>query len=125
MNPSTSPRSSVSPARESSTTTKSRSRKTVAAIQLKVVEPPEQRGIRHVVTDEMTIGRGQGCAVHLDDTFASQLHARVFQRDGAVFVEDLGSTNGTFLNRKKVHGPVPMHPGDRLQVGHTVLQVER
>ena len=124
MNPSTSPRSSVSSARESSTM-KSRSRKTVAAIQLKVVEPPEQRGIRHVVTDEMTIGRGQGCAVHLDDTFASQLHARVFQRDGSVFVEDLGSTNGTFLNRKKVHGPVPMHPGDRLQVGHTVLQVER
>ena len=104
---------------------KGRGKKAQTTMQLKVAEPPAQRGTRYPVADEMTIGRGNGCAVHVDDSFASQLHARVFRRDGTVFVEDLGSTNGTFLNRKKVHGPVPMHPGDRLQVGHTVLEVER
>ena len=50
--------------------------------------------------EEVTIGRAPGCSVALaDDTFVSQLHARVFVRDGQPFVEDLGSTNGTFLNR--------------------------
>ena len=64
-----------------------------------------------------------GCLVTIDDTYASQLHARVFNRDGQLFVEDLGSTNGTFLNRKKVQGPQVLHRGDRLQVGNTVLEL--
>ena len=102
-----------------------RGRRTKPSDHLKIVEPPILRGVRFPVTDEMTIGRGQGCAVCIDDTFASQLHARVFRRDGRVFVEDLGSTNGTWLNRKRVHGPLAILPGDRLQVGHTVLEIER
>ena len=57
------------------------------------------------------------------DDYASQLHARVFARDGQLFVEDLGSTNGTYLNRQKVHGPQVMRRGDRLQVGNTVLEL--
>ena len=55
----------------------------------------------------------------------SQLHARVFRRDNQFYVEDLGSTNGTYLNRKKVTGPVAVRRGDRLQVGKTVLEVTR
>ena len=100
-------------------------RKGRSPAHVKIVEPPEFAGTRFPLADEMTVGRGQGCAVQVTDTFASQLHARIFRRDSTIFVEDLGSTNGTFLNRKKVHGPVPMHPGDRLQIGHTVLEVER
>jgi pSer/pThr/pTyr-binding forkhead associated (FHA) protein len=53
----------------------------------------------------------------------SQLHARVFLRDGSYYVEDLGSTNGTYLNRKKVSGPLLAQPGDQLQVGSVVLEV--
>jgi pSer/pThr/pTyr-binding forkhead associated (FHA) protein len=74
--------------------------------------------------DELTVGRGGGCGVALpDDTFVSQLHARIFRRDGAYFVEDLGSTNGTFLNRRKVSAPEPLNKGDRLQVGRTVMEM--
>jgi pSer/pThr/pTyr-binding forkhead associated (FHA) protein len=62
--------------------------------------------------------------VTVDDTFVSQIHARVFARDGQYLVEDLGSTNGTYLKRKKVTGPMVMQPGDRLQVGNTVLELE-
>jgi pSer/pThr/pTyr-binding forkhead associated (FHA) protein len=51
------------------------------------------------------------------------LHARIFRREGVFYVEDLGSTNGTWLNRKRVHGPVPVHSGDRVQVGNTVLEM--
>ena len=73
---------------------------------------------------EITVGRAPGCSVMVDDTFVSQVHARVFQREGNYLVEDLGSTNGTYLNKKKLSGTMMMHRGDRLQVGNTVLELE-
>ena len=60
-----------------------------------------------------------------DDTFVSQLHARLFRRDGDLYVEDLGSTNGTYLNKKKVTAAVPMRKGDKLQIGKTIMEVRR
>lgn len=92
-------------------------------VELTVVEPVEQRGRRFPLTDELTVGRAAGCHVTIDDTYASQIHARVFAREDQLFVEDLGSTNGTYLNRKKVHGPQVMRRGDRLQVGNTVMEL--
>jgi hypothetical protein len=91
--------------------------------ELVAVEPPDQVGRRYPLGDEITVGRAAGCQVTVDDTYVSQLHARVFTRDGQLFVEDLGSTNGTYLNRVKVAGPMGMQKGDRLQVGNTVLEV--
>ena len=94
-----------------------------SAPQLRVLAPPELAGRSYEVADELTIGRAAGCHVTLDDTFVSQLHARVFRREGQVLVEDLGSTNGTYLNLHKVTGPMAMRPGDELQVGNTVLEL--
>ncbi|MEZ5137550.1 MAG: FHA domain-containing protein [Acidimicrobiales bacterium] len=94
-----------------------------APVQLAIVAPPELRGRTFPLGDEVTVGRAAGCGVTLDDTYASQLHARVFSREGQLFVEDLGSTNGTYLNRQKVQGPQAMRRGDRLQVGNTVLEL--
>jgi hypothetical protein len=91
--------------------------------ELVAVEPADQVGRRYPLGDEITVGRAAGCQVTVDDTYVSQLHARVFTRDGQLFVEDLGSTNGTYLNRVKVAGPMGMQKGDRLQVGNTVLEV--
>jgi hypothetical protein len=93
------------------------------ATQLTVVEPADQRGRVFPLADELTVGRAAGCGITVDDTYASQLHARLFRRDGQLFVEDLGSTNGTFLNRTKVSGPAVMRAGDRLQVGNTVMEL--
>lgn len=74
--------------------------------------------------EEVTIGRAPGCSVPLaDDTFVSQLHARIYIRDGKPFVEDLGSTNGTFLNRDRLSKTMPLHRGDKLQIGQTVLEI--
>jgi hypothetical protein len=94
-----------------------------APTELFVVEPADQAGRRYPLGDEITVGRAAGCQVTVDDTYVSQLHARVFTREGQLFVEDLGSTNGTYLNRAKVAGPMVMHRGDRLQVGNVVLEV--
>ena len=92
---------------------------------LKLVEPPTRRGMVFRLTDELTIGRAEACGVAIDDTFASQLHARVFARDNQMWLEDLGSTNGTFLNRKRVSAPVALRKGDRVQIGNTVLELQR
>lgn len=91
--------------------------------RLVVVEPAELVGREFPLGDELTIGRAAGCQITLDDTFVSQLHARVFRREQQYLVEDLGSTNGTYLNRRKVAGPMVIQPGDRLQVGNTVMEL--
>jgi len=91
--------------------------------RLRVVEPAETRGQTYDLGDELTLGRAAGCQVTIEDTFVSQLHARLFRRDAQYFVEDLGSTNGTYLNRSKVAAPVAIRKGDRLQVGKTVLEL--
>ncbi|HEV8298081.1 MAG TPA: FHA domain-containing protein [Acidimicrobiales bacterium] len=90
--------------------------------RLRVVEPPELSGRTFDLGEELTIGRAAGCQITLDDTFVSQIHTRVYQRDGQFLVEDLGSTNGTYLNRQKVSGPMVLRVGDRVQVGNTVLE---
>jgi len=90
--------------------------------RLKMVEPATAQ--MFPLGEEVTIGRAPGCSVPLsDDTFVSQLHARIYVRDGQPFVEDLGSTNGTFLNRDRLSQTMPLHRGDRLQVGQTVLEI--
>ena len=92
--------------------------------RLRVIEPPETKGQAYDLVDELTVGRAGGCQITLDDTYVSQLHARVFRRDGQLYVEDLGSTNGTFLNRKKVTAPSAIRKGDRLQIGKTVMELQ-
>jgi pSer/pThr/pTyr-binding forkhead associated (FHA) protein len=92
--------------------------------ELLVLDPPDERGRAYPLGDELTLGRAAGCTVTVDDTYVSQIHARVFAREGQYLVEDLGSTNGTYLNRKKVSGPMVMQRGDRLQVGNTVLELQ-
>ena len=94
--------------------------------RLRVVEPADRRGTTYQLGDELTVGRASGCQVALpDDSYASQLHARIFRKDGRLWLEDLGSTNGTFLNAKAVTSPVALRRGDRVQVGRTVLEVTR
>lgn len=91
--------------------------------QLRIVEPADQRGRAFPLAEELTVGRAAGCSITLDDTFVSQIHARVFVRDAQWFVEDLGSTNGTYVNRSKVSGPMVVNGGDRMQVGNTVMEL--
>lgn len=94
--------------------------------RLKVIEPADRRGTTYELGDELTVGRASGCQVALpDDSHASQLHARIFRKDGRLWLEDLGSTNGTYLNAKAVSAPVALRRGDRVQVGRTVLEVTR
>ena len=96
-----------------------------APLRLKVLEPASMRGQTLDLANEVTIGRASTCSLPIEDTFVSQLHARVFYDNGQVFVEDLGSTNGTFLNRKKVASATPVRRGDRIQVGKAILELAK
>lgn len=91
---------------------------------LLIVEPVAAAGQRFAVSGTLSIGRAAGCEITLDDTFISQVHARVSMGQSGVVVEDLGSTNGTYLNRKKVTAPVVVQSGDVIQVGSTVLELQ-
>ncbi len=93
--------------------------------RLVLIAPAEQAGKVHIVGDELHVGRAAGCEVTVDDTYASQRHARIFRRDGELYVEDLGSTNGSYLNREKVSRPTVVKEGDRLQIGATVFEVSK
>lgn len=95
-----------------------------APSRLVVVEPADQAGTVHVVNGELTIGRAAGCQITLDDTYISQLHARLSSGESGLVVEDLGSTNGTYLNRQRVTAPVVVSQGDRIQVGSTVMELQ-
>tara|TARA_B100000953_G_scaffold166339_1_gene137167 strand:- start:509 stop:742 length:234 start_codon:yes stop_codon:yes gene_type:complete len=75
------------------------------------------------LASELTIGRAATCEITIDDTYASQIHARVFRRDDDHVLEDLGSTNGTYLNRQKVSSATNLQTGDHLQIGSTVFEV--
>ncbi len=94
-------------------------------LRLKVVSS-NGRGRVFDLGEELTVGRAPACGVALEeDTFASKLHARVYRRDKEVCVEDLGSTNGTYLNSERISAPTRLRRGDRLQVGQTVFEVVR
>jgi hypothetical protein len=75
--------------------------------------------------DQLQIGRADACQIRLDDTYASQFHARLYRRDGSWFVEDLGSTNGTYLNQRRLTAPAEIRAGDKLRIGKTTLELRR
>jgi pSer/pThr/pTyr-binding forkhead associated (FHA) protein len=66
--------------------------------------------------DAVTLGRGD-VEIQLDDPFASSRHARITRQGHVLVIEDLGSTNGTYLNDEPLNGPQPLHPGDRIRIG--------
>jgi pSer/pThr/pTyr-binding forkhead associated (FHA) protein len=63
-----------------------------------------------------TLGRGE-VEIQIEDPFASSRHARISRQGYVLMIEDLGSTNGTYLNDEPLGGPQPLHPGDRIRIG--------
>jgi pSer/pThr/pTyr-binding forkhead associated (FHA) protein len=71
-----------------------------------------------------TIGRGPGNDIALEDDFASAFHARVEPRPDGVWIEDAGSTNGTYVNGTRLTGAQRLAPGDVVRIGSTELRFE-
>ena len=93
--------------------------------RLVVIEPKARRGATFPLGQEITIGRNPGSTIVIDDdTFVSTTHLRIYDVEGQAMVEDLGSTNGSFHNGNRLVGARLLHPGDRIQVGYTVLEAQ-
>ena len=78
--------------------------------------PGHEPGLAYDIEDEVTLGRGD-VEIQLSDPFASSRHARISRQGHVYVIEDLGSTNGTYLNGEPLGGPQPLHPGDRIRIG--------
>jgi len=89
-----------------------------AAAARLVVEsaPGHEPGSSYEIGPGATLGRGN-VEIKLEDPFASGRHAQLTVEGGVVVLEDLGSTNGTYLNEEPLTGPRPLHPGDRVRIG--------
>ncbi|MFT4049216.1 MAG: FHA domain-containing protein [Solirubrobacterales bacterium] len=72
----------------------------------------------------LLLGRDKPAEVIVDDVFASARHARITARGPYNYLEDLGSTNGTYLNGARVEGPQQLHPGDKITIGDTEFRYE-
>jgi pSer/pThr/pTyr-binding forkhead associated (FHA) protein len=92
---------------------------------LVIAQPRVRRGAAFALGQEITVGRTASCTIMIpDDSFVSQLHARVYTLEGVAYAEDLGSTNGTYLNGKRLTAPQQMVKGDRLQIGNTIFEAQ-
>lgn len=94
-------------------------------LALEFIEPSERSGQRIDVETGVTIGRAGDCDLSLQDTYLSSRHARLANDDGDLSIEDLGSTNGTYVNQELVKGRVHLERGDVVQVGGVLFEVVR
>jgi hypothetical protein len=79
--------------------------------------PGHTPGMEYEVGKGAILGRGEQAEIRLDDPFASSRHAQLVRQAGVIVIEDLGSTNGTYLNEELLGGPAPLHHGDRVRIG--------
>jgi pSer/pThr/pTyr-binding forkhead associated (FHA) protein len=82
-------------------------------------------GAAFAVNGSMTIGRSPQTDVQIEDRFASARHARIFEHDGLYYVEDMGSTNGTYLNGRKLGSQELLRPEDRIRIGDTEFRYQQ
>jgi hypothetical protein len=82
-------------------------------------------GSAYDLSDGAVLGRGEQADIRLEDSFASASHARLVPQGGVIVLEDLGSTNGTYLNGEPLRGPQPLHVGDRIRIGDSEFTFER
>ena len=82
--------------------------------------PGLKRGMEYDISDGATLGRGD-VEIQLEDPFASSRHAQMTRQGVIVVIEDLGSTNGTYLNDELLRGPQPLHAGDRVRIGDSTF----
>lgn len=93
--------------------------------RLVVTEGPLRGTILPLGTTAVLIGRSPGCTLVLDDDYSSSRHARLYPEGDVWFVEDLGSTNGTYLGEHKVDGPTPVPTGTPVRIGQNVIELAR
>ncbi len=86
--------------------------------------PGHEAGMIYDLDGEIVLGRGDRAEIRLEDPFASSRHALIYEQGNAIVIEDLASTNGTYLNEELLQTPRPLHPGDRVRIGDSEFSFE-
>ena len=86
--------------------------------------PGHEPGMIYDLDGEIVLGRGEHAEIRLDDPFASSRHARIYEQGNIMVIEDLDSTNGSYLNEELLQTPRPLHPGDRVRIGDSEFSFE-
>lgn len=87
------------------------------------VRSESQQGEEFEVGDVVVMGRSDETDVVLDDPYASEFHLRLVSQEDGMMLHDLGSTNGTYVNGRRVSAPTELKQGDTIQVGKTVMEI--
>ncbi len=88
------------------------------------VRSESQQGQEYEVSDVLVMGRSSENDVVLDDPYASEFHLRLVAQENGMMLHDLGSTNGTYVNGRRISAPTQLRRGDTIQVGKTVMEVK-
>lgn len=91
---------------------------------LVVTDGPLVNTVIPLGTHQITLGRAPDSTLVIDDDYASSRHARLYPSDGAWIIEDLGSTNGTWIDRTRITSPTVLLPGVPVRIGRTTLQLK-
>ncbi|HTZ64585.1 MAG TPA: FHA domain-containing protein [Solirubrobacteraceae bacterium] len=86
--------------------------------------PGHDPGMIYDLDGDIVLGRGDRAEIRLDDPFASSRHARIYEQGNILVIEDLRSTNGTYLNEELLESPRPLHPGDHMRIGESEFTFE-
>ncbi len=93
------------------------------ASEMVVVRSETLSGLRFPIGTGCTVGRSADADVVIDDPYASEFHYRITVHDGSPVLSDLGSTNGTYVNGRRVTVPTGLGRGDSIQIGNTILEI--
>lgn len=93
--------------------------------RLAIIEGPMRGGSVPLTENGVLIGRNPECTLVLSDDFASGRHARIYARGDSWMIDDLGSTNGTFVGGERIGQGMQLREGSRVRIGQTVLEVRK
>lgn len=94
-------------------------------VVLESIDNPLKKGDSLPIKDRITLGRGSQNQIRIQDNFTSQEHAVIFQRDGHFWLEDLHSSNGTYINGQQINQPIVLSKGDQIRIGGVTFQFVR
>ncbi len=115
----------LQPAAELRKVTKERRRGNRSLPSALAITHGNQAGLTVQLNEGITIGRAADCQLILEDDYVSTRHARITRTDGGYVVEDLGSTNGTYVNNERIGAPTPFGLTDTMRIGRTLMAVQR